>query len=288
MTPFYRGKVRDLFEAGPEAMVLVATDRLSAFDVVFPDPVPGKGEVLTRVSSMWFRALRASGLEQQWDFGDHILETDVNRFPENLRLPEWKDRSVLARKTKRIDFECVVRGYLAGSAFKEYKESGTVCGEALPPGLVQADRLPFPIFTPATKAETGHDENIPFEKMQDALGSTADRLREISIAIFQFASEKMAKAGILLCDTKFEFGMLDDRIILIDEILTPDSSRYWDAATYRPGTTPAGFDKQYVRDYVESIGWNKSPPAPNLPREVIEKTMQLYAEIENKIRSVLS
>ena len=170
MKPFYRGKVRDLYEAGPDSMVLVATDRLSAFDVVFPDPVPGKGRVLTRVSSNWFAAIRSSGLEQKLDFTDHIIETNVDQFPKNLRLEEWKDRAVLAKKTKRIDFECVVRGYLAGSAFKEYRETGTVCGESLPPGLLQADKLPSPIFTPATKAETGHDENISFSAMKSSIG----------------------------------------------------------------------------------------------------------------------
>ncbi|HMZ37317.1 MAG: phosphoribosylaminoimidazolesuccinocarboxamide synthase [Leptospirales bacterium] len=287
MKPFYRGKVRDLYEAGPDSMVLVATDRLSAFDVVFPDPVPGKGRVLTRVSSNWFAAIRSSGLEQKLDFTDHIIETNVDQFPEDLRLEEWKDRAVLAKKTKRIDFECVVRGYLAGSAFKEYRETGTVCGESLPPGLLQADKLPSPIFTPATKAETGHDENISFSAMKSSIGELADRLRDISTGIFEFASERMARAGILLCDTKFEFGLLGDRIVLIDEVLTPDSSRYWDVESYKPGSSPAGFDKQFVRDYVESIGWNKQPPAPSLPGEVIQKTTELYLEIERRIASVL-
>lgn len=286
-SPFYRGKVRDLFEGGPGQMVLVATDRISAFDVVFPDPVPDKGKILTSVSSLWFKALRRSALPQSLDFTDHLITSSVEEFPEDLRYAAWKDRSVLVRKTQRIDFECVVRGYLAGSGWKEYQTSGQVCGISLPPGLRQSEKLPQPIFTPATKAETGHDENVSFEFMKGSVGDLADRLREISIAIFEFASRKMEEAGILLCDTKFEFGLDGDRIVLIDEILTPDSSRYWDAAAYAPGISPPGFDKQYVRDYVESIGWNKKPPAPALPPEVIQKTASLYQEIERRIRGVL-
>jgi phosphoribosylaminoimidazole-succinocarboxamide synthase len=286
-SPFYRGKVRDLFEGGPGQMVLVATDRISAFDVVFPDPVPDKGKILTSVSSLWFKALRRSALPQSLDFTDHLITSSVEEFPEDLRYAAWKDRSVLVKKTKRIDFECVVRGYLAGSGWKEYQTSGQVCGIPLPPGLRQSEKLPQPIFTPATKAETGHDENVSFEFMKGSVGDLADRLREISISIFEFASRKMEEAGILLCDTKFEFGLDGDRIVLIDEILTPDSSRYWDAAAYAPGISPPGFDKQYVRDYVESIGWNKKPPAPALPPEVIQKTASLYQEIERRIRGVL-
>lgn len=286
-SPFYRGKVRDLYEGGPDRMVLVATDRISAFDVVFPDPVPDKGKILTSVSTMWFKALRRSALPESLDFTDHLIASAVEEFPAELRYAAWKDRSVLVKKTKRIDFECVVRGYLAGSGWKEYLNNGQVCGVPLPAGLVQSDKLPRPIFTPATKAETGHDENVSFEFMKSALGPVADRLREISIAIFEFAAARMEKAGILLCDTKFEFGLDGDRIVLIDEILTPDSSRYWDAVTYAPGISPPGFDKQYVRDYVESIGWDKKPPAPVLPPEVIARTAGLYQEIERRIRGVL-
>lgn len=286
-SPFYRGKVRDLYEGGPDRMVLVATDRISAFDVVFPDPVPDKGKILTSVSTMWFKALRRSALPESLDFTDHLIASAVEEFPEELRYAAWKDRSVLVKKTKRVDFECVVRGYLAGSGWKEYLNNGQVCGVPLPAGLVQSDKLPRPIFTPATKAETGHDENVSFEFMKSALGPVADRLREISIAIFEFAAARMEKAGILLCDTKFEFGLDGDRIVLIDEILTPDSSRYWDAVTYAPGISPPGFDKQYVRDYVESIGWDKKPPAPVLPPEVIARTAGLYQEIERRIRGVL-
>lgn len=285
--PFYRGKVRDLFDAGKDQMVLVATDRISAFDVVFPDPVPDKGKILTSVSSLWFRALRRSSLPAALDFTDHLISSRVEEFPEELRYAAWKDRSVLVRKTKRIDFECVVRGYLAGSGWKEYQQNGHVCGIKLAEGLRQSERLPQPIFTPATKAETGHDENVSFEFMKARTGPLADRLREISIAIFEFAAAKMEQAGILLCDTKFEFGLDGDKIVLIDEILTPDSSRYWDASTYRVGISPPGFDKQYVRDYVESIGWDKKPPAPSLPSDVLEKTSSLYREIERRVRAVL-
>lgn len=285
--PFYRGKVRDLFDAGAGHMVLVATDRISAFDVVFPDPVVDKGRILTSVSSRWFHALRRSALPASLDFTDHLVSDNVEEFPEHLRYAAWKDRAVLVRKTKRIDFECVVRGYLAGSGWKEYQQSGQVCGIRLPAGLRQSERLPEPIFTPATKAETGHDENVSFEVMKAQTGALADRLREISISIFEFAARKMEKAGILLCDTKFEFGLDGDKIVLIDEILTPDSSRYWDAATYSVGISPPGFDKQYVRDYVESIGWDKRPPAPSLPADVLQKTTSLYREIERRVQTVL-
>lgn len=286
--PFYRGKVRDLYDAGADRMVIVASDRLSAFDVVFPDPVPGKGRILTEVSSLWFSTLKKSGLEEKHDFSNHIIADRLEKFPEELRYAEWKDRAVLARRTTRIDFECVVRGYLAGSGWKEYQKNGSVCGIPLPHGLRQADRLPAPLFTPATKAEQGHDENVSFEFMRNSLGELAERLRAISIAIFEFASMQMERAGILLCDTKFEFGLENGRIVLIDEVLTPDSSRYWDQSTYAPGTSPAGFDKQFVRDYVESIGWNKEPPAPRLPGAVIEKTSALYKEIQRRIEGVLT
>ncbi|MCE9598327.1 MAG: phosphoribosylaminoimidazolesuccinocarboxamide synthase [Spirochaetia bacterium] len=287
LAPFYRGKVRDLYAVNDSSFIVVATDRLSAFDVVFPDPIPGKGKILTNVSNLWFQALRLSGLHQRFNFTDHILETNVMRFPDGFQNPDWAGRAVLVKKCKRIDFECVVRGYLAGSAYKEYLAKGTACGIELPAGLKQASRLPEAIFTPATKAETGHDENIPFAQMQAALGPLADRLRDISLAIFHFASEEMKRAGILLCDTKFEFGLIGESIVLIDEALTPDSSRYWDARTYAEGTSPAGFDKQFVRDFVESIGWNKEPPAPGLPGEIIEKTIALYSEIEGLIKATL-
>jgi phosphoribosylaminoimidazole-succinocarboxamide synthase len=221
---------------------------------------------------------------------DHLLETDLQRFPVPFStMSELKNRSVLVQRTRRIDFECVVRGYLAGSAWKEYQSTGSLPGIQLPAGLRQSDQLPQPLFTPATKAEVGdHDENVSFERMKQDLGDDlAEKLKQVSIDIFLYASGKMAEAGILLCDTKFEFGLLDGKLVLIDEVLTPDSSRYWDASTWAPGTNPPGYDKQYVRDYVEELGWNKSPPAPHLPDSVIEKTIGLYQSIEKRIEQVL-
>ncbi|MCB1326170.1 MAG: phosphoribosylaminoimidazolesuccinocarboxamide synthase [Spirochaetales bacterium] len=288
--PDYRGKVRDLFFIDRERMLVRASDRLSAFDVVFGQPIPDKGRILTRVSNLWFEALRKSGLQQEFEFEDHLLETADDRLPEPFcNHPDFVGRSVLVRRTERVDFECVVRGYLAGSGWKDYQRSGAVCGHSLPEGLRQADLLPEPIFTPATKAALGdHDENVSTEYMVAKLGQRrTDRLREISIAIFNFASQRMQSAGILLCDTKFEFGIRNDRIVLIDEALTPDSSRYWDQSTYEPGTSPPGFDKQFVRDYVEQLGWNKKPPAPQLPDDVIQKTRGLYEEIERRIEGAL-
>ncbi|MCB1308915.1 MAG: phosphoribosylaminoimidazolesuccinocarboxamide synthase [Leptospiraceae bacterium] len=288
--PDYRGKVRDLYFINDEHMLIQATDRLSAFDVVFDQPVPDKGKTLTRISNRWFEAIRASGLEERYDFSDHVITSDAGRFPPPFQNhPALVERSVLVKRTERIDFECVVRGYLAGSGWKDYQKTGAICGHKLPAGLRQADRLPEPIFTPATKAPIGdHDENVDFDLMRTQLGpELAERLRTISLAIYTFAAERMQSRGILLCDTKFEFGLLNDRIVLIDEILTPDSSRYWNVDTYAPGSNPPGYDKQYVRDFVEASGWNKRPPAPQLPPEVIEKTVQLYRQIEQRIIQAL-
>ena len=241
--PDYRGKVRDLFFIDQERMLVRASDRLSAFDVVFGQPIPEKGRILTRVSNLWFEALRKSGVQKSFDFEDHLLETRDDHLPEPFcNHPDFVGRSVLVRRTERVDFECVVRGYLAGSGWKDYQTGGAVCGHKLPTGLRQAERLPEPIFTPATKAAMGdHDENVTTAHMIAKLGrERTDRLRDISIAIFNFASERMQSVGILLCDTKFEFGILNDRIVLIDEALTPDSSRYWQESTYETGTSPAG------------------------------------------------
>ncbi|MCB1322778.1 MAG: phosphoribosylaminoimidazolesuccinocarboxamide synthase [Leptospiraceae bacterium] len=288
--PDYRGKVRDLYFINDEHMLIQATDRLSAFDVVFDQPVPDKGKILTGISNRWFEAIRTSGLEERYDFSDHVISADAGRFPPPFHNhPALVERSVLVKRTERIDFECVVRGYLAGSGWKDYQKTGAICGHKLPAGLRQADRLPEPIFTPATKAPIGdHDENVDFDLMRTQLGpELAERLRTISLAIYTFAAERMQSRGILLCDTKFEFGLLNDRIVLIDEILTPDSSRYWNVDTYAPGSNPPGYDKQYVRDFVEASGWNKRPPAPQLPPEVIEKTVQLYRQIEQRIIQAL-
>jgi len=288
--PFYRGKVRDLYPVNDSCMIIAATDRISAFDVVFPRPIEGKGEILNGISLLWFHALDKASLFKKLNFDHQILADRVEDFPEPYKNYEpFRGRAILVKKTNRIDFECVVRAYLAGSGWKDYQKTGAVCGHRLPVGLENASKLPQPIFTPATKAPLGeHDENISIDRMRSDLGNQlADRIEEISQAIFNFAAAKMEKAGILLCDTKFEFGLLGDRIVLIDEVLTPDSSRYWDASTYRTGTSPAGFDKQYIRDYLESIEWNKKPPAPDLPEAVIHKTMDLYREIYTRIENVL-
>lgn len=291
--PFYRGKVRDLYAVDAERMIITASDRISAFDVVFGEVIPGKGRILNSISTAWFRALRGSGLMERLGFGDQLLATDAAEFPAPFRAhPELVDRSVLVRRTQRIDFECVVRGYLAGSGWKDYRKTGAVCGHALPAGLRQAEQLPQPIFTPATKAEPGnHDENVSVETMRAAIGAElTDKLERISIAIYEFARDRMAAQGILLCDTKFEFGLLgpENEIILIDEALTPDSSRYWNADSYAVGGSPPGFDKQYIRDYLETLDWNKQPPAPALPAEVIQQTIALYSEIEERIGRALA
>ncbi len=288
--PFYSGKVRDLYPVDDRSFLMTATDRISAFDVVFPDPVPGKGKLLTSISGLWFAALRNSGLQKELDFEDHVISAEPSDFPEPYKSDSYfHGRSVLVRRTKRVDFECVVRGYLAGSGFKDYTASGSVGGHPLPAGLVMADKLPKNIFTPATKAPLGeHDENVTVAHMEKALGSDlARKLERISLEIFRFASERMDRAGILLCDTKFEFGILDGKIVLIDEALTPDSSRYWEKSSHTPGTAPPGFDKQHLRDYLEETGWNKQPPPPPLPKDVIERTIQVYQEIEGKIRKAL-
>lgn len=289
--PFYRGKVRDLYAVDNERMIIAASDRISAFDVVFGETIAGKGRILNSISTAWFQALRRSGLMQQLNFGDQLLAADAGDFPGPFRShPALLDRSIMVKRTERVDFECVVRGYLAGSGWKDYQKTGAVCGHALPAGLRQSEQLPQPIFTPATKAELGdHDENVSVETMRTAIGSQlTDRLERISIAIYEFARDRMATQGILLCDTKFEFGLIDGEIILIDEALTPDSSRYWNAESYAIGGSPPGFDKQYIRDYLETLDWNKQPPAPALPDEVIRQTIELYSEIEGRISRALA
>jgi phosphoribosylaminoimidazole-succinocarboxamide synthase len=266
-----RGKVRDLYEAGND-LLLVATDRLSAFDVVLPTPIPDKGRVLTQLSLFWFETL-----------GDivphHVLSATDFPAPANAYSQELAGRAMLCRKTQPLPIECVVRGYLAGSGWKDYQATGKVCGVALPPGLRESDRLPAPIFTPATKATTGHDENISFDEVAARVGGDrAEQLRSVSLQIYQRAAAYAEPRGILLADTKFEFGLIGDKLIWIDEALTPDSSRFWPARGYEPGRSQPSFDKQYVRDYLESIGWNKRPPGPQLPPEVVERTRAKYRE----------
>ena len=274
-----RGKVRDIYAVGDDRLLLVATDRLSAFDVVLPDPIPGKGRVLTQLSLFWFDFL--GGLVP-----NHLVTANVDEYPEPLRA--WRDqlegRSMLVRKARMIDVECVARGYLAGSGWKEYKAQGTVCGIPLPAGLRECDRLPEPIFTPAYKAKSGHDENIPYSKVESMTGrETAARLRELTLTIYRKAAGYAESRGILLADTKFEFGWLGDTLILADEVLTPDSSRFWPADRYEPGKPQPSFDKQYVRDYLESLAWDKTPPAPHLPPDVIEKTAEKYHEAYRRL-----
>ncbi|MDQ6893819.1 MAG: phosphoribosylaminoimidazolesuccinocarboxamide synthase [Acidobacteriota bacterium] len=267
-----RGKVRELYDAG-DALLLVATDRISAFDCVLSPGVPDKGRVLSQLSNFWFDRFR--------DVENHILETDASRFPESLRTfgDLLAGRSVLVRKAEVIPFECVARGYLAGSGWADYVRTGNVCGVPLPAGLSQADRLPAPIFTPATKSESGHDENVPFSRMAAAVGAeVAEELRDRTLDLYRRAAEQAGSCGLILADTKLEFGRIDGRLIWIDEAFTPDSSRYWSARDWSPGKSPASFDKQFVRDWLESTGWNKRPPAPHLPEPIVRTTRAKYLD----------
>jgi len=276
-----RGKVRELYDLG-ESLLLVASDRISAFDVVLSPGIPDKGRILTQLSTFWFRKFG--------DVENHLLETDVARFPEELQAdaPLLAGRSVIVKKCEVIPFECVARGYLAGSGWSEYKKTGRVCGIALPSGLREADRLPEPIFTPATKAETGHDENISFETMARQLPEgEAERLRDMTLSLYGRAADQAASRGLILADTKLEFGRLDGRIVWIDEAFTPDSSRYWDAALYNPGRGQASFDKQFVRDWLDSTGWDKRPPAPKLPDGVVRTTREKYLDAFRKLTETM-
>ena len=273
-----RGKVRDVYEAGLDRFVIVASDRLSAFDVVLPTPIPDKGRVLTNLSSFWFR--RTARVVQ-----NHLVSTDLAEFPPAFRdVPALAGRAVLVKRCERIDIECVARGYISGSAWTEYKALGTVAGETLPAGLKESDRLPEPIFTPATKAATGHDENISRRRLSATVGSElAQQLEATTLELYAKAHAYALGRGLILADTKFEFGFYDGKLTLIDEALTPDSSRYWDAAGWKPGETPPSFDKQYVRDFVVSSGWNKEPPAPALPDQVVQGTADRYRECYRKL-----
>lgn len=279
----YSGKVRDIFPVDKEHLLIVSTDRISAFDHVFPNGIPGKGIILNSISNLWFRQIKA--------VKNHIVEDNFDRFPKPFRdFPELlKGRSVIVRKAERIDFECIARGYLIGTAWKDYQESGSVCGIHLPPGLRMAEQLEDPVFTPATKAANGHDENIPLEVMKEKLGDElAQRLGEITLRIYEYARDLLIKQGIILADTKFEFGVCDNEILLIDEVLTPDSSRFWDRDAYRIGTSPVSFDKQFIRDYLETTPWDKNSPPPPLPDEIVEKTKQKYEEIYRRIEALFS
>jgi len=271
--------VRDVYELG-DKLLIVATDRISAFDVVLSPGIPGKGRILTALSNFWFA--RFSRLVP-----NHLLETDAGHFPPPLAAHRHllDGRAVLVRKCKVVPFECVARGYLAGSGWKDYRRTGEVCGHRLPPGLKEADRLPEAIFTPATKAEAGHDENVSFASVADAIGADlGGKLRELTLTIYREAADYAASRGILLADTKFEFGLgPDGKIVWIDEALTPDSSRFWPAESWRPGGSPPSFDKQFLRDWLETTGWSKTPPAPALPPEVVEGTRRRYVEAFEKL-----
>jgi phosphoribosylaminoimidazole-succinocarboxamide synthase len=270
---FRRGKVRDTFDLG-DSLLMVASDRISAFDVVLPTPIPGKGAILTQLSRFWFE--QTDGLVP-----NHLITADPNAFPAELRQigQELAGRAMVVRKAERIDVECVVRGYLAGSAWAEYQRLGTMAGEPLPSGLRQADRLPAPLFTPAIKNDDGHDVNISRGEMAEVVGADlAARLEEASRDLYGLAAEYALQRGIILADTKFEFGFVDGELTLIDEALTPDSSRFWDAATYLPGRDQPSFDKQPVRDWLQDSGWNKEPPGPELPPDVIVGTAERYHE----------
>jgi phosphoribosylaminoimidazole-succinocarboxamide synthase len=268
-----RGKVRDIYEVGDD-LLIVATDRISAFDYILSPGIPRKGEVLTKISLFWFDFLRET-------VANHILSTNVEEYPSEVRpfADQLAGRSMLVKRAEMVQVECVARGYLSGSGWKEYQATGKVCGIALPSGLLESDRLPEPIFTPATKAHTGHDENVPFQKVVDEVGAeTAERLRTLTLTIYRKAAEYAETRGIIIADTKFEFGFAGGELILADEVMTPDSSRFWPKDAYRPGGPQPSYDKQFVRDYLESIRWNKQPPAPVLPEEVVRKTGDKYAE----------
>jgi phosphoribosylaminoimidazole-succinocarboxamide synthase len=271
IAPAARGKVRDIYDLG-DKLLIVATDRLSAFDVVMPTPIPDKGRVLTQLSLFWFELLKSV-------IPNHVLEAAEFPAPFHAYREQLAGRAMLVKKTQPLPIECVVRGYLSGSGWKEYKADGKVCGITLPAGLRESDKLPQPIFTPATKASTGHDENIGFDRAAEMIGKPlAEKVRAVSLDIYTRAAAYAAPRGVLLADTKFEFGLLGEELIWIDEALTPDSSRFWPAAQYKPGGAQPSFDKQFVRDYLERIQWPKMPPGPELPPDVVAATRAKYRE----------
>ncbi len=269
-----RGKVRDVYAVGDTQILMVATDRISAFDCILGSPIPDKGQVLTQISLFWFDLLSEI-------VPNHLITADASRYPAILQpyRDQLEGRSMLVRRAEMFPVECVARGYLSGSGWKEYKAQGTVCGIPLPKGLHESDRLPEPIFTPATKAVSGHDENISFERASEILGQeTAGRLRDLTLTLYRRAAEYALSKGIIIADTKFEFGLIDGKIVLGDEALTPDSSRFWPQDEYQPGGPQPSFDKQYVRDWLETLHWNKQPPAPVLPDDVVARTRDKYVE----------
>jgi len=268
-----QGKVRELFEVDGH-LLMVATDRISAFDVILPNAIPHKGKVLTQLSAFWFELLEGM-------VDHHLVSVQVDEFPAPLQpfREELAGRSMLVRKCTPLPIECVVRGYLAGSGWAEYRQSETICGSRLPSGLVESAELPEPIFTPATKATNGHDENISFDRAAQIIGAElAEQVRDLSLRIYNRAREYALEKGIIICDTKFEFGMEGSRLLLIDEVLTPDSSRFWPADEFEPGKSQPSFDKQFIRDYLETLDWDKAPPGPELPSSIVEATSQRYLE----------
>jgi len=273
------GKVRDIYQLDEKSLLFVATDRISAFDYVLATGIPHKGRVLTQISLFWFEFLRSI-------VPNHLITADVERYPALVReyADQLRGRSMVVLRAEMLPVECVVRGYISGSAWKEYKTSGRVCGIELPKGLRESDKLPQPIFTPATKATTGHDENIPFEEMERIVGPERSRqLRDLSLKVYGAAADYALSKGIIIADTKFEFGITAHGVTLADEVLTPDSSRFWPADRYEPGKAQDSYDKQYVRDYLEAIRWNKQPPAPALPPEVARKTSEKYLEAYSRL-----
>jgi len=274
----YSGKVRDIYDAGAGRLLMVTSDRISAFDVVMSEPIPHKGRVLTATSAFWFEHL--AGV-----CGSHLLSTDLEDLPAAARAPELAGRVMLCRKAQMLPVECIVRGYLSGSAWREYRHDGTMRGLPMPSGLQESDRLPEPVFTPSTKAERGdHDENISFEQAADILGKErAEEARDVALELYRRGAAWAADRGIIIADTKFELGLIDGELAICDEVLTPDSSRFWPAADWRPGTTPPSFDKQPVRDYLDGLGWDKRPPPPPLPDDVVEATSARYVDAYQKI-----
>lgn len=271
--PTRRGKVRDIYDLG-DALMLVATDRISAFDWVNPTGIPDKGKILTQLSLFWFEMMKDI-------VPNHLISSNLSDFPDEFKnSPEiFRDRSMYVHKCKMLPVEFIVRGYLAGSGWKEYRQKGTVCGIPLPSGLVESSKLPEPIYTPSTKSETGHDINISPEEAGNIIGKELnEKAQDIAIKIYKRAHEYAWERGIILCDTKFEFGLLDGELVLADEVLTPDSSRFWPVVQYEPGKSPPSFDKQFIRDYLESVGWDKNSPPPPLPPDIVEKTREKYIE----------
>jgi phosphoribosylaminoimidazole-succinocarboxamide synthase len=271
------GKVRDIYDAG-DNLIIVSSDRISAFDCILPTPIPDKGRILNTLSTFWFA--RTGHI-----IDNHLILHRVPDYPAPFNtLDEWSERSMLVRRAQVIPIECVVRGYLAGSGWKEYQNSQSVCGIPLPRNLRESDRLPCPIFTPTTKADVGHDEPIDFDQVIRIVGlERAMQLRDVALQLYQFAADYACERGVIIADTKFEFGMIDDQLILVDEIFTPDSSRFWDLSEYSPGRAQSSFDKQFVRDYLETLDWDKTPPAPPLPDDIIERTSAKYQEAYHRL-----